>query len=390
MRILQLITRNQLRGAEVFAAQLSDQLAERGHQVVLAFLFGDEEVLSTRPDVRQVGLGGDPFARFPVSLRAWTRLRRLVSEFRPDIVQANGADTWKYAALLRARGPYPPVIYRNISVVSMWVQSGAKRWIAGAALRRMSHIASVSEAGKRDLIEHFSLLDERISVLPVGVAIPPRASEADLASLRQSVRQDFGLPVDCPLVVHVGSFTPEKNHGDLLKAFSRVSAEISGARLLLVGGGPLRAEIEASARLAGLRRLVRFAGPRPDAAALIAGADLLALCSFREGLPGVILEAAAVGIPSISYKVGGVSEAVEHDVAGLLIEQGDWVGFAATVARALKDRSLCERLGAEVRRRVAESYALGTVTGQFERMYRSVLGHVSLAQPRLPSNHRSA
>ncbi len=236
MKILQLITRNQLRGAEVFAAQLSDHLAGRGHQVVLAAIEGGDHVLPAQPEVRQVSLGGQSGSTL-IDPTVWRNLRRLLRELDPDVVQANGSESWKYALLLRLTHPHLPVVYRNISVMSMWAGSGLKRHVVGAALRRMSHIASVTKVGEKDLIKGFGVRPDRVSVLPIGVAVPPPLSETERDLMRRSLRERFGLPPDCPLVIHVGSFTAEKNHRELLKAFARVVEDVPAARLILVGEG---------------------------------------------------------------------------------------------------------------------------------------------------------
>lgn len=373
MRILQLITQNQLRGAEVFAAQLSDHLAGRGHEVVLAAIEGGDHVLPTGPEVRQISLDSGHSGSAPIDPGAWRNLRRLLREFNPDVVQANGSETWKYAVLMRLMDPRRPVVYRNISVMSMWAGSGLKRRVVGAALRRMSHVASVTKVGEKDLIEGFGVRPERVSVLPIGVAVPPRSSGAERDLMRRSLRERFGLPPDCPLAIHVGSFTPEKNHRDLLQAFAQVVVDVPTARLLLVGDGPLRPEIEGAVAALSLGDKVVLAGTLPDAARVTAAADVLALPSLREGLPGVILEAGVAGVPVVAYDVGGVAEVVEDGVSGIVVPMGDVAGLAAGLTRLLRDDRLREALGAEARTRLTADFSLARVADGFERLYVSLM-----------------
>jgi len=348
-------------------------LAERGHKVVLAYIQGRETALSTKPDVRQVYLGGPSAARCPISLKVRRNLRRLIKEFDPDIVQANGSETLKYGALLRLTDHSRPVIYRNISVMSMWAGSGVKRRMVGAALRRMSHVASVTKVGEADLVRGFGLSRDRVSVLPIGVPIAADESPGDRGMLRDSVRARFGLPAECPLVVHVGSFTPEKNHAGLVEAFSLAAREVPDARLLLIGEGPLKPQTENLVSSRGLTSNVVGAGTVPEAAAVIAGADLLALPSLREGLPGVILEAGAAAVPSVAYDVGGVGEVVEHEKTGLLVRLGDERGFAESLVRVLRDPALRSRLGEEARAVVRRDFSLDRVADSFEALYASIL-----------------
>ncbi len=376
MRILQLITQTQLRGAEVFAAQLSDALATRGHEVVLAALRDGHQTLSTLPQVRQVVLGGGGSAsRLPISPSVWRSLCRLVKDFRPDVVQANGSETLKYAALLRLRYPWVRAIYRNISIMSMWSDSGLKRHLVGAALRRMDHVASVTQVGKGDLVNGFGVAEDRVSVIPIGVHVPAELSPEERDQVRESVRRRFGLPDGCPLVTHVGSFTAEKNHRELLQAFASAVREIPSSRLLLVGDGPLRPQIESMVRDSGLEGSVVLAGVVPDAAGVMAGADVLALPSLREGLPGVILEAAVAGVPAVAYRVGGVPEVVEDGVTGLVVALGDVQALGQGMVRLLGNPPDAHNLGAAARSLVATQYALFEVGVGFETVYTDLVGY---------------
>jgi glycosyltransferase involved in cell wall biosynthesis len=380
VRILQLITQNQLRGAEVFAAQLSDGLADRGHAVVLAAVCGTEEALITGPNVRQVALRGALDGRLPISPRACRNLRRLVHECRPDIVQANGSETLKYAVLLRARYPSPPVVYRNISIMSMWSSSGTKRRLVAAALRHMSHVVAVTAVGAEDLVENFGVPPTRLSVIPIGVTVPPPVTDDEREAARQRVRARFGLPPRCPLVVHVGSFALEKNHGDLVQAFRLVLRTLPDARLLLVGEGPLRAHVEAMVASAGVDASTVFAGSLPDAARVIAAADVLVLPSLREGLPGVVLEASAAGIPTVAYNVGGLGEIVEDEASGVLVKERDVPELSEALCRVLTHPGFAARLGEAARVRMAAGFDLDTAVKRFEELYRSLIAEGAAAR----------
>ncbi|MBN2405874.1 MAG: glycosyltransferase family 4 protein, partial [Coriobacteriia bacterium] len=300
-------------------------------------------------------------------------LCRLVKDFRPDVVQANGSETLKYVALLRLRYPRVRAIYRNISIMSMWSDSGLKQRLVGAALRRMDHVASVTQVGKGDLVNGFGVAEDRVSVIPIGVHVPPDLSLEEREQVRDNVRRRFGLPVGCPLVIHVGSFTPEKNHRELLQALARVAREVPASRLLLVGDGPLRPQIEEMVRDSGLEGSVVMAGVVPDAASLMAGADVLALPSLREGLPGVILEAAVAGVPVVAYDVGGVPEVVKDGVTGFVVAMGDVHGLVGRLAGLLADPMARLTLGKEARRRVESLYTLDRVTDRFEEAYLHVV-----------------
>jgi len=131
----------------------------------------------------------------------------------------------------------------------------------------------------------------------------------------------------------VGRLSPEKNHARLIRAFARVRAHDPRARLLIIGGGPLRAELEALARSLGVADDVVFAGAVPNPATLLAGTDCFVLSSDYEGMPMVLLEAAVLGMPIISTRFGSVAGALPG--VGLRITGQSEEELAAAMAEFL-------------------------------------------------------
>ena len=147
-------------------------------------------------------------------------------------------------------------------------------------------------------------------------------------------RRALGLPADARIFLFVGNFLPVKNPRLLVRAFAKYR-EARGDRsslLVMAGKGPLQDEVRALAASLGLRDHVRLTGPldSEQIARHMAAADLLCLSSRNEGLPNVILEALACGLPVLSTDVGGISEIVtpEH---GRLVPEGDEETYAAAL-----------------------------------------------------------
>jgi glycosyltransferase involved in cell wall biosynthesis len=114
------------------------------------------------------------------------------------------------------------------------------------------------------------------------------------------LRSRLGVPHDAPVVGHVGRLAEEKNHAFLLRVMVRLICRVPRARLVIVGGGGLRGELENKVRRLGLQRRVVFSGARDDVPELLGGVfDAFALPSLREGLPAVVLEAQAAGLPCV-------------------------------------------------------------------------------------------
>ncbi len=137
-------------------------------------------------------------------------------------------------------------------------------------------------------------------ILHYGVDLSPFCTHED----SKVIRAELGIPADAVVIGHVGRFSRQKNHGFLMRIFSRIAVLEPRAYLLLVGDGELRLDIENWVALAGLSDRVIFLGSRPDVPRLMAGAmDLFLMPSLHEGLPLVLIEAQAAGLPCVISSV---------------------------------------------------------------------------------------
>jgi len=350
----------------VFAARLSGQLAQRGHQVALAHLYRASETgLSLEAGVVQVDLGG--VAMRGVSPGLVLRMSRCLKEFRPDVIQANGSDTLKYAVLSRRlAGSRAPLVYRNISMASHWAADPLRRRAVCMLLRRVDCIASVSEASRRDMIECCGLPASRVLCLARGVPVPLTVDRAGARALLAAL---IGAFDSRPLLFHVGSHTREKNLEGLLEIFGSVREQVPDALLVLLGTGPLTRKLEKSAEATGLRSSVRLLGARGDVADLLPAADVLLLPSHVEGIPGVVLEAGAAEVPAVAFDVGGVREVVATGVTGIAVPYGDVRAFSAAVVSLLRDQESRLAMGRRAREHVIAGHSLEVAGLRFEKLY---------------------
>lgn len=185
----------------------------------------------------------------------------------------------------------------------------------------------------------------------------------------QRIRQEWKIPVSAFPIVHVANFRPQKNHELLIEAAAKVVDRDPRALFLIAGSGPLRDQI--ARRVADLRSSrIRFLGHVPDAGRLIASADLLVLSSFYEGLPVVVMEALAAGVPVVSTAVGGVPDLIEDGRNGLLTRPGDPEALAETILRAMPPETHARlREGA---RDSAELVDISRTAQWFDRLYDEV------------------
>jgi glycosyltransferase involved in cell wall biosynthesis len=159
-------------------------------------------------------------------------------------------------------------------------------------------------------------------------------------------------------IICVGRLSPEKGHLGLVDAFALARRRGLDAELVLVGAGPEQAAVEARIVAAGVQPHVKLLGQLPEARTLeeTARSDILVLASFMEGLPVVLMEAMAMGVPVIAPTVAGIPELVEHGASGQLFIAGDWDQLAERMCTLGADPTLRAGLAAAARRRIEEQF----------------------------------
>ncbi|MEC5183002.1 colanic acid/amylovoran biosynthesis glycosyltransferase [Cryobacterium sp. MP_3.1] len=230
-------------------------------------------------------------------------------------------------------------------------------------LRGESTFICVSEYIRNRAVE-FGLDPSRSVVIPVGV---------DTVAFAQTP-----VPAE-PHVVHVARLVEKKGTRDLIQAFKTVSQKIAGARLIIVGDGPLRSELVALVERLGLSRSVDFRGTLARAesideirkGAVFCLPSVTAANGDQEGLPQVILEAGALGRPVVATFHSGIPEGVVEGLSALLVPEGAPKDLASALISVLSDSGAGQRMGDAGRKFVVENYDLRSQTAKLEAVYES-------------------
>jgi glycosyltransferase involved in cell wall biosynthesis len=205
------------------------------------------------------------------------------------------------------------------------------------------------------------------------------------ADARESVRRSLGLGREFVWLA-VGRFEIQKDYPNMLRAFARVHEGVSTAVLLLAGRGSLQAETEALARELGLAASVRFLGVRNDIPELLNAADGYVMSSAWEGMPMVLLEAAAAGLPIVATGVGGNHEVVWEGESGFLVPPRDADALALAMRRLMELPEVQRRdMGERGREHVQSQYGLKRTVGCWESLYYEVLARKGLTLAPLSS-----
>jgi glycosyltransferase involved in cell wall biosynthesis len=312
--------------------------------------------------------------------RGLVRLIRLVRRWRPDILHSHMVHANLMARALRLFARVPVMV----STIHSISDGGRLRMTAYRLTNGLvDHMTIVSEAAADRFINEGIVPRELLTVIPNGIdisrfqALPPGTREALRRSL--GVKQEF-------VWLAVGRFVPAKDYPNMLRAFAQVAGRLPGTVLLLVGRGSLQAETEALAKSLGVGSQVRFLGVRQDVPELMSAADGYVLSSAWEGMPIVLLEAAAAALPIVATAVGGNEEVVRNGETGFLVAPGDDAALASAMVR-LAGMAQGERraMGERGREYVRTHYGLSRVVDRWEALYREVLARKGLALGAAPT-----
>jgi glycosyltransferase involved in cell wall biosynthesis len=325
LKIIQLIQKAQLRGAEIFASQLSNHLNAEGHEVHMVSMFRGNAILPFKGNLINLDRAA---GKRMMDIQGWRLFAIHIRNINPDVVQANAGDTLKFAVFSKLFfGWKAPIVFRNANKVSDFIDSLPKLIFNKFLVNRVSHVISVSELCRQDFINTYSFDAKKTTTVPVGIEIEA-LEDSPPADLRHFFTRGNTL-------VNVASFVPEKNHAGLLRIIKRLLENDTDLTLLLVGDGKLKASIQQQVLEMKLSKHVFLTGYRKDVLSIVKNAKALILPSLIEGLPAVILEAMYCRTPVVSYDVGGVPEVIKSHGTGWLVKKGNEEGFAAAVREAL-------------------------------------------------------
>jgi glycosyltransferase involved in cell wall biosynthesis len=367
MGILHLLAPAGVGGMETVVRALAAGLAHRGHRVGVA------GILDTPAEEHpfKVALEGSEAEFHPLYLpgRRYLAERRavagLLEDLRPGVLHTHGYRPDVVDSPIARRMGIGTVTTVHGFVSHGW-RNRVYEWLQWRAFRRFDVVVPVSERLGRQLAEGGVRRDRmrviRNAWIPARQALDPGEARAAL-----------GLPGEPFTVGWVGRFTPEKGVEVLLEAFALLG--IPEARLSLIGGGPEEPALRSLAGHLKVEDRVHWHGVVPEARNLLAAFDVLALTSWSEGTPMVLLEAMAAGTPIVTTKVGGIEDMVSAKEA-VLVPPGEPRVVAEALRSVLLQPELAEERAESARRRLENEFSMGPWLDQYEEVYQSV-GRVS-------------
>jgi glycosyltransferase involved in cell wall biosynthesis len=319
-------------------------------------------------------------------LKDWLALRRLekiLREQKPDLVHSHSGKAGILGRLAARRAGVPVIIHHIHGPSFGPFQGPLANWIFTAAERHAARVTT-----------HFICSAQAMTrlYLAAGIGRPEMYSrifsgfpmEPFLAATNDpGLRRQLGLDPDHFVIGKIARLFKLKGHADLLAAFRKILPQIPQARLLLLGDGALRNEIEAQARTPELAGKVIFTGlvPPGEVPRYVGIMDCLAHLSSREALSRALPQALAAGKPVVAYDFDGADEVCLEGETGFLVQTGEIDTVARRLLQLAGDAPLRERLGRRGREFVRENFAVEKMVDTLYHLYLKLAAERGLRVP---------
>jgi N-acetyl-alpha-D-glucosaminyl L-malate synthase BshA len=360
-------------GSGIVGSELGKELAARGHTVhfISSSLPTRLTELNERVRFHEVEMMSYPlFEHQPYTLALATKMATVAETENLDLLHVHYAIPHSISAILARESLKPkrylPVITTlhgtDITLV------GADRSylpITRYGIVQSDGVTAISHYLKAATKESFQFDD--IEVIPNFIC-QTDYQRHPVAALRATL-----APAGELLLVHVSNFRPVKRPVDCVEIFARVAQQLPTTRLVMVGDGSERTNVEHRARCLGVYDKCVFVGKQPNIVDYLSAADVLLLPSEQESFGLAALEAMACEVPVIASRVGGLPEVVTDGETGYLSEVGDVEKMAADATRLLRDETFRRDMGQRARESAVSRYRSDIVIPQYLQFYEKVL-----------------
>jgi glycosyltransferase involved in cell wall biosynthesis len=379
--VAQVIETMDMGGAENLAVHIANHLASDGFPAHLIVLRGpgilSEKIspaVSTHYlDFQRVTVANPP--GFALSLsRGYRRLAAAAREAGIQVAQTHLPGANFMGLLLAWRGVCRvlPTVHNNQEFNYGEKDRRLLQTLRKLAYRRLvrstSGVIAVSEEARTNLGHELGLSAAELERIMVATnAVPEPAPMA--GATRDQVRARLGCAPDQTMLLAAGRLTAQKNFADLVKASAILHREAPGFRLVIAGEGEQRQELEQLIKDHGLGAVVHLPGNLTRLDQAMQAADVFVMSSLWEGLPLVLLEAMAAGLPVAAYGIDGIREVVADGESGLLCPSGDTEALARHLATLVADAEKRRKMGAAGREIIRRDYSFRRYMDDLEALY---------------------
>jgi glycosyltransferase involved in cell wall biosynthesis len=324
---------------------------------------------------------------FANDLIAYRKIKKIISDFKPDIVHTHAAKAGTLGRLAAHSLKVPVIVHTfhghvfhsYFNPVKSKIFLNIERYLA----RRSTAIVAISEKQKKELgMKYKVCVPEKITVVPLGFDLGK--FQGNIPEKRKMFREKYFVCEDEIAIGIIGRLVPIKNHVMFLKAMKRVfGATTKKVRVFIIGDGESRAPLLELAEKLNFdftyfpdderKAQVTFTSWMKDADVAVSGCDIIALTSYNEGTPVSLIEAQAGNKPVVSTKAGGTENVVVPDVTALLCNSADEKTFAENSLKLVEDDALRKKMSEQGWEFVKEKFHYTQLVNNMSKLYNRLL-----------------
>lgn len=358
-------------GGERGFSQLSNALDKERYNIFIACSPGGE--LENRIKNIDVQIKFIDFRR-QINSKIFIELMKIIKDENIHIVHSVGSRADFYARLA-GKIAGAPIIISTLAMFAERFDTDPLRKALYIIFDRFSErfvdtFIVVSEALKHTLHTRHHIDKRKIVRIYNGV-------ELDLYSphvkYSESVRNEFAIEDTTPLVGTIGRCIYQKGFEYFLLATPIILRKYPDVKFILVGDGPLRAQLENMAQRLGIANSIIFTGFRNDIPRILAEMDIFVLSSVLEGLPRVVMEAMAVGKPIVATDIEGIREELDHGQEGIIVPSRNPPALAQGIMELLINRDKAKEMGLRARKKAERLFSLKETVKNIDSLYQRLI-----------------
>ena len=368
IKVLEMIDRSFLGGGQITLLSLVKGLDKDKFEVMAASGGGG-------PLVDELGKLGVP--HIPIDVRklsgpgAAGRIAAVLRGAAIDVLHTHGGIAGLYGRLAAKKAGIPAVVHTLHGIHYLHYRNPLLKWAFIVLERRLSRFTDavifVSQADLRRGMKLRLAPAGKARLIRNGIDPAGMIPGFDRAAKKIELGSDGR-----PLIVAVSRLHRQKGLKYLLRAVPLIREGIPAVKVVIAGGGPLASKLASAVRRLRIGESASLLGEREDAREVLAAADVFVLPSLWEGLPYVLVEAAALGKPIVASDIDGVREVVRSGETGVLVPPRDPGSLAAALILLLMDQDLAGKLGERARRDIPSAFALERMVRETEALYLEV------------------
>jgi glycosyltransferase involved in cell wall biosynthesis len=365
LSIMEVIYAFDLGGSEQLSATIARKLHDRGYPISVCSLSGSDGPI--RKQLEEVGIRCFSVGMGRVSrLRFLYELYKIFRREKPDVVHIHHVPLFIQAYLPARLAGIKRIVLTEHSNHLTINESRLKK-LSRFFSKRADVVTTIHDGLREFFINDLGVSANKVIAVPNGVDV----NKFSPRQVDEGKSEVAGLDPDKFVISCVGRLVPEKDHENLLNAIKRlVDSGMTDFEVVIVGDGPRFDEVQRIIEKLGISPYVKMLGARNDVVDILKGTDVVVLSSKTEGLPMVLIEAMAAGVPCVATAVGGIPQLLS-DGAGVVVPAKDSESLAGAIKDLYENRDRLKEIGPRARQRIVEGYDIDHVVD----CYLSVFGN---------------